>query len=63
MLKDQLTVAAHITRKTGPWIGFATMALVAAQRPAFEEERLVKKENPHGFSFFVRGYFIAYNEP
>ena len=30
MLKDQLTVAAHIARKTGPWVGMATMALIAA---------------------------------
>ena len=30
MLKDQLTVASHIARKTGPWIGIAAMALVAA---------------------------------
>jgi len=30
MLKDKLTVAAHITRKSGPWIGIATMALIAA---------------------------------
>ena len=30
MLKDQLTVAAHITRKAGPWVAMTAMALVAA---------------------------------
>lgn len=30
MLKDKMTVAAHITRKSGPWIGIAVMALIAA---------------------------------
>ena len=30
MLKDQLTVAAHIARKSGPWIGLATMTLIVA---------------------------------
>jgi hypothetical protein len=30
MLKDKLTIAAHITRKTGPYVGMVTMFLVAA---------------------------------
>jgi hypothetical protein len=28
MLKDKLTIAAHVSRKSGPWIGAATMLLV-----------------------------------
>ena len=30
MLKDKLTVAGHVARKSGPWIGIGTMLLVAA---------------------------------
>lgn len=30
MLKDKLTVAAHITRKGGPWVVIGAMFLVAA---------------------------------
>lgn len=29
MLKDQLIIAAPIARKTGPWVGAATLLLVA----------------------------------
>jgi len=30
MLKDRLAIAAQITRKSGPYVGMVTMALVAA---------------------------------
>jgi hypothetical protein len=30
MLKDQLAIATHITRKSGPWVGLAVSALVIA---------------------------------
>jgi len=30
MLKDKLTIAAHITRKSGPWVGMAVMFMIAA---------------------------------
>ena len=30
MLKDQLTVASHVTRKSGPWVVIGAMFLVAA---------------------------------
>ena len=30
MLKDKLTVAAHITRQSSPWIGIAAMFVIAA---------------------------------
>ena len=30
MLNDKLTVAAHITRKSGPWVSMAVSALIIA---------------------------------
>jgi hypothetical protein len=30
MLKDKLTIATHITRKSSPWVGMAAMFLIAA---------------------------------
>lgn len=30
MLKDKIAVAAHITRKSGPWVGIVAMLLIAA---------------------------------
>jgi hypothetical protein len=28
-MKDKLTIAAHVARKSSPWVGMATMFLVA----------------------------------
>ena len=30
MLKDKLTVAVHVTRQSGPWVGLAASSLVIA---------------------------------